>query len=530
MSNLRCAIRQYVLGLTVSLLLVSASTSNLLHAADDAVDTLLDLLPDRVNSIVLIDVSSLLDTPLAKSENWRDQQRQQPLASDLPFPMNARMAIRGMEVYPEGRAITESYNLLLLGNAADMDRIADAEGSKVELLAGKRAVLAPGKGYFVDFGKQRLGVFSPAYRQQVGQWVREDGASEATAEASYLINAIKSSQGQFVMALDLQDVFGPAQVTDWLNNSRTMGEKPKAIEAFASTLSSIQGIRLEVTVGDDAQGTLSVDFQKPLGASQAETLKSLLMEVLARQGYAFAEFASAPPKVDGKTLQIQAPLQKESLKDLVELGLVPMSKGTAEPSASLASGSAAANPQDNGKPQDNSKAVQQATFAYYTGVAKLIDSASARVRNEPENFPRLANTYDSLAKRISGFSLKDVDPEILKFGNEVASASRALAASYRGASVNVDALNKSITYEVNTNPYQSLYNQNYNHGYYWGGTTVTPGTYQVKSNKEQVRQEQVQAVTAEDPKRQQLFLMMQDDRQKARQYLNEKYNADPEAK
>lgn len=520
----RISSRQGVGLLTASVLWMTACFSAI-HGADPATDSLLSLMPDRVNAVVLIDVQKLLGTPLAKSEDWA--AKQQELASEFSFPLNARIALRGLELYPEGRAVTEAYNVILLGRSADMKQIATAEGGEVELLAGKPVVLAPGKGYFVDFGKQRLGVLSPAFRQQAGSWIRESGSAEKSPLESYLMETLKASEAQLVMALDLQDVFGTARVKDWLSNSQALVDKPKAVDAYAATLTSIQGIRLEVSVSDQSQAVLSVDFQKPLGASQGETLKAVLLEVLTQQGYGFKEFQEAPVAVSGKSLQLQTALQTDTLMEIVQLGLVPHTQGTGESSASLGDPQA---PKPVVNPQVAERKAQEATFAYYKTVAKLIDSSARRVQEEPENFPRLANNYDTTARRISELPIKDVDQEIVKFGASSASTARALAASYRGASVNVDALNKSITWEVNTNPYQSLYEQNYSHGYFWSGTTYDPNAWQVRSNKEQVRQEQVQAVTAEAPKRQQLTLMLQDDRQKARQYLNEKFNADPEAK
>jgi len=244
-------------------------------------------------------------------------------------------------------------------------------------------------------------------------------------------------------------------------------------------------------------------------------------------GYGFSEFKAATPVVKQNSLQLHATLAQESLQDIAQLALVPTTRATSGEAQSLSQSPEVKGPSE----KVVQKQKQDATFAYYKGVARLIDNAAARVEKDPTNFPWLANTYDTVSKRIGEFPIQSVDPEVIKFGGSVASNCRAIAASYRGASLNVDALNDSITYEVNTNPNQSLYTQNYSQGYWgWGGVTTDPRAWQVKSNKEDVRQKQVQAVTAEQPKRQQLSLMMQDQRQQVRQMLNEKYSTDPEAK
>ena len=156
------------------------------------------------------------------------------------------------------------------------------------------------------------------------------------------------------------------------------------------------------------------------------------------------------------------------------------------------------------------------TIDYYRDLEKIVTDlqASSRKSSDPS---RVASWCDNYARKIETASTVGVEPFLVSYGQSLAGKLKALGASLRGMQLEVDVLQNSVTWNVNVQP-----------GYVsagWWNVGYQPTVYNTTSNLREVREKQAQAVLAGAKQRDDVWAMIETEREAVRKKLRAKYGA-----
>jgi hypothetical protein len=171
-----------------------------------------------------------------------------------------------------------------------------------------------------------------------------------------------------------------------------------------------------------------------------------------------------------------------------------------------------------------------ASRRYFNNVNRILDDLD-RARARSSNYSRTAQWHFNFADKIDRLPTTGVDPDLLKYGSDVSAKLRAIGASLRGTAVQVNALNNTVVYNVEQTPvWQSGVD------WWWGGARTAWGPYNygmpqqvqtnVTSNLQEVRQRQAEIVQASEPERNQIWQMINDERNAVQREMIGRFGAE----
>jgi hypothetical protein len=166
----------------------------------------------------------------------------------------------------------------------------------------------------------------------------------------------------------------------------------------------------------------------------------------------------------------------------------------------------------------------QSSLAYYRETARLIRDLKGMLRNA-KDYEKTAMWHDNYARRIDDLPIAGVDAELVTYGADLSQYFRAVAASLRGESVRVNALNQSVTAEVQVNSWWGY--TGYKYGAFGG---YVPGPGEVQTNLRQVREAQAQAVSKGAEDRVLIWQMIDDRQNRVRIAMTKKYGVEFDVK
>lgn len=496
-------------------------------AAQD-VSGLLPFLPEDSNTIAVLRVRDLVNSPRGQKEGWAEKHETEFLQGAITIPPWVAALVRSSYARPGVPGGDWTAVVIPLPATYQMADLAKREGTEVQEIAGHAAVLSSRhNGYFVELqtsgeGKTPvLGGMSPATRQDISRWIAESHRSGAGLGLSqYLKNAAADDSAQIVLALDMHEMLDPVQVRYRLDGTTALKDKPEAKAKLRIDLQTLQGVQFKVRVGDNAAAEMRLDFGRQIG-DEGQYLKPLVIELLGDAGAELEEFADAQLRVAGSSATLSMSLSDESLRRVLSLV-------TAAPPASAAGRStpAATTPPEPG--QDSSTPNVTASKRYFHAVNRNIDDLQ-KAYGRAQSYARTAQWHENFAKRIEHLPTAGVDPALLEYGRTISSRLRALGASLRGTAVQVNALDRSVVYNVDVTPvYQSGVD------WWWGGARTAWGPYtygqpvnvNVTSNLADVRAKQAELVAASTPQREQIWQIIIDDRAATERAMVGKYGAE----
>jgi hypothetical protein len=241
------------------------------------------------------------------------------------------------------------------------------------------------------------------------------------------------------------------------------------------------------------------DFGRRIG-DEGKFVKPLFVEFLNDAGAALDELESAEVKVDGQTVTLRTPLSDESLRRVLSLI-------TAPPPPHSPGRAAQATP---APPQPASGPDAIASRRYFQAVSRNVDDLR-RAYARAQSYTRTAQWHDNFAQRIDHLPTAGVDPALVDYGRRISSQLRALGASLRGTGVKVNALDRTVVYQTDYVPANGF-------EWWWGGArtawgpVVNPQNVVVTSNLQEVRAKQAEVVAAAAPERDQIWQIINDER------------------
>lgn len=489
-------------------------------ASAEDVATLLRLVPPSANTLAVVRVGEIMETPRAKREGWKGETLKFLAGADT-VPAWVDALVVGAQFHP-GDKDRWVASLLSCPQGVSVEALAKSENRTLQQLGGATAMHTHRDAYYLQLKPDVLGVMSPALRQEASRWARSAAAATKPALSDFLSRAALSNS-HLVMAIDLQDMLDPQMIHHRLESTPSLKDKAPVVAALDKLFAGLKGVALFANVGDETHARIDLIFSESL-PPEAERLPALLFEMLADQRMMLEEFREGKVGVKGAVLSIDAKLSDAGLRRVLSMILspYPTSPTTSGAVALDASGrpqAAAAPPADDASQQERDAYVR-ANRKYYIGIAQTLQDLRD-MKGWAKNYSQVAGWIENYAQKIDNQPQVGIDKELIDYGADVSSKLRALASTTRGMVVEVKAAQATLTYrtDVNAMPVGG----GWGGGYGWGGGWGWMPHWSVTSNLEQVRTAQAQSVSNNSKQVEELRKYLEDLEAAVRRRMEQKY-------
>ena len=281
-------------------------------------------------------------------------------------------------------------------------------------------------------------------------------------------------------------------------------------------------------MNEKTHARLVVDFgRKPVNS--AKLLKGMLLNIIAESGMHVEELTNAAVEIEDQSLVLIMPnFSDSSLRMVLSLiapsAPVPSAPTPSEVAASekpapkSATPSPDPEPRSTAVPSSSSLPDAKASLKYFNTVNQCLDDLQQAGRRGDMNPTQSSTWHENMARKIDKLPTRGVDPGLVRYGAEMSERLRAIGASMRGISIEVNAAQKSIVWN-------STYDPGYAEMNFWGGYGYRAPSYQVSSNLQQVREKQADAVVRGAKDREAAWLIVQNERQRMTLEVNAKYGS-----
>jgi len=466
-------------------------------------DSLIRFVPHAANMVGVVRVDEILESPLARSEQWADR-REEFLGGATLVPPWADIVVLAALVHPTVPEETWTVALLPIRDSVDMKSIAWHENSTVQDLAGFPSVRSRRGAYLLQVAPNVLAVRTPDIRQQTARWLRML-AAETVSASEYLSQTVASAP-QILLALDMSDALDPAMMSRRLDELPELKNQHARHDELLKKIVGLRGLQFTANIDEAIHARVILDFVEELPESDAPYLRTLFLTVLNDLQAEVPELKHAVVTVEKRSLILSTKLSGPSLRRVMSLLISPAPAETTLP-----------NNVSNRDVRGRTEPTEEQTARYFASVTGIVDDLQ-RVNRKAKDYLRTATWHDNFAKRIDQLSIAGVESRVVEFGTETASRLRALAASLRGVAVEIDAQRRSVTYDTQVQPGWAAWNV-------WGGYGYRPGSWQVSSNLREIRERIAKAVADGAKEREQIWGFISDKRQSLTRDLRDKYGS-----
>jgi len=387
--------------------------------ADEPLAELLRRVPGSTNALAVIDVKALNATPIAKREGWRDRRQVFTDGTSL-LPKNVDRIVMASTI--DVSSFRNVWNLALIDlavNATPEELVAAERGAR-DQIAGHEVVWTPRDAYLIPLRSRLVAQFSPANRQELARWLRLEKESTVSKLSPFLSRAAGrvGREGQMVVALDLNDVFLPAAIREFLKASTALSANADR-DKISQVLSSIEGFRLSASADEEVTGTLVVEFGEAV-APLGEAAKPLLLEAISALGAEIEDLPKWEAISTGTTVVMKGKLSPGAMNRILTLFDLPnQADFTSSPGATPA------------EPQNSPKSVAQATKRYYTSIRTILDDLKGQKATSQGG---VALWYGRYARKIDSLPVLNVDPDLVNWGQQLSNSLRGVSSSFNGVS------------------------------------------------------------------------------------------------
>jgi hypothetical protein len=176
--------------------------------ADDLSELLLRV-PGDMNTVAVINVRAINQTPRAVKEKWRDNAQTEYLAGAIAVPPWVPVVVIGADLHP-GPGGDRSVALIPVDNSVNSEAVAKRENGVIQTVDDLTLVLSPRRGYFGFPAGGIVAVSGTLPRQDFARWVRAAKKPDKPAVSAYLQQAVAGHKDAHVLvATDLKDLFDP---------------------------------------------------------------------------------------------------------------------------------------------------------------------------------------------------------------------------------------------------------------------------------------------------------------------------------
>lgn len=404
------------------LLLVPACAATILAGsalADEPLAEMLRRLPSTTNALAVIDVKAANATPIAKREGWRD--RRQMMVDGATFlPKDVDRIVLASTINASSQENTENVALIDLSVNTSIDHLIHAERGTKDQVAGRDVVWTPRDAYMIPLKSRLLAQFTPANRQGLARWLKVEKEATVARLSPFLDRAVNEvgRSGQAVIALDLEDVLLPAMIREHVKASEALPSNADR-EKIVKLVSSLQGFRLTVSADEDVSGTLVVEFREAV-APLGDAAKPFLIEALTTLGAEIEDLPHWSAVATGTTVVMKGKLSPGAMSRILTLFDLPnQSDLPGSPGAGAA------------ESQNSVKSVAQETKRYYSSIRTILDDLKSQKATGQKG---MALWYGRYARKIDQLPVLNVDPDLVKWGQQLTDGLRQVSTAYDGVS------------------------------------------------------------------------------------------------
>ncbi len=402
-----------------------------IRSAEAQFRDLVEHLPEGVNTLALFNVESMLTSPLAEKEKWREGYQNMYASGLILVPPQTNRVVIGCQMDIELLVPHWHATVMDVDYEPSMIKVTAKYGGNVDEIDGQEAAVLPNNTYVIKFGTDAVGTMFPADRQQATRWVEHvyDDDNQKPALGEYLAEAESyadkdNNPTPIIMAIDLEHVLSPKMIRSRLESAKFLQGKKVDLDQLTGVLASVRGATLGITITDRVFGGLKVDFDQDVG-SLKDFAKPMLLEVLSNRGAMIQEFNDWNVEVGGKEILLRGPLFKSGLQRICSLLDAPADLRPEEPSSSV------------GDAASKQSLVARTTLQYYKMLEQLLGDLKQQKQTTGTTTAGLeAMWYQRYASKIEAMPTLNVDPEMVQFGVQLAGALRQANSAMRGVGVN----------------------------------------------------------------------------------------------
>jgi hypothetical protein len=332
-------------------------------------------------------------------------------------------------------------------SAAD---VAKRHGGVIDSVGNFQAAWIGRKTCVIKFAPRLFGLMSPASQQEATRWAENVASPRPDELSPYLRRAISYADTvgtQVILAVDLAGAFRAGDIRKTVADAELLDPLPE--DQAAAVLGSIQGVRFGVLVGEQLRGSVKLDFAEDAGVL-APVAKPLMLSIIARAGGMLTEFNDWKATVEGKTLSLDGALTPEGMQRL--FSVIAVDAAAVEPNsvAPATSASPSATPPAKASPS----LVAKASLMYFRAVSKYVED-SQRL-NRANSIEQAVMWLDNYTRKIDALSTRNVDPELVQYGQYAAgvfqSAVNSVYSAEQTLNAQAAAQQSNVTYRVGLLP------------------------------------------------------------------------------
>ncbi len=391
-----------VVGSAFATLLLSAAAP---CPAAEPFSDLVRRLPEGANAVLLIDAAALRRSEYGTRMGWAKNHQQDSLghAESLPAFVE-RMVIAG-DINPTTLKPVWRASVAASNEPITPAQLTQAEGGTLDAIAGHSVILSPRHAYYTTLAPQVVGSLYPANRQALGRWLRATGGGRDHL-SPYLQSALAAPAAPIVLAFDLTDLFDPPGLRGKLAKSPALAGRTADLARVTAAVAGLKGASRSVRAGAKLECELRLEGTD--AATLAPVAKGLVLEALSATGGAVGDAESWTARQDGTAVVLSGPVTEAGLRLLLSPLLSPAMTSAAGPGTAAPSG----------RPD------VAASQKYFRSVNKLIHDLK---QLKASTYSVLSRNYQNYAQQMDELPILGVDPELLKWGSDVAATLRGLA-------------------------------------------------------------------------------------------------------
>jgi hypothetical protein len=320
-----------------------------------------------------------------------------------------------------------------------------------------------------------------------------------------------------VVALDLAYAVSPAEVREYLDQSKAADGANVDLDSLSQLVAGIRGAALGIRIVDAPVGELRIEFARD-ATILAPLAKALVLEILADTGATVDDFYDWDGEVQGNMMYLRGPLSIRGLRrilSLVDLPTPPLE--TPEPRSPQPS-PGESEPAAPAESQVDSTAA--ASLRHFRSVSALMDDVLKPPRGTIKTMGQYALWLDRFSRKIDQLPIRNVDKDLLDYSAEVAATLRAVADGYRGVGIYAGALSRNPTIQYVGPAVDNAYFRSY--GYRYGNYAQRYHYYTRGPSPSKVaeRRGKAQAVASEAD----IVRQLEDQRAQIRRLMTERYD------
>jgi hypothetical protein len=389
--------------------------------AQQGFENMVARVPSRANVLVLFNVEKILASPVAEREGWREKHIKSYEAGLNVLPPDTLRFVLSSQIDFEFMTPTWQVDVYHIDRHLTLPAIAEKHNGKPDQFGDVKALKLPGDTYLVLFDDRTGSTFRPDNRQMVGRWIDLVKSRTQHALSPYLTKALGYADivgSPIILAVDLKNVISPVEIRERLGQSEVLKNFRADVDEVTSVLSTIEGVTLGITLGEQPFGAIKVEFGKEV-APLSSFAKPLLLEILRKRGVMIDDFINWQTKLSSTQVSLSGYLTEAGMNRIFSL--------VDAPNATMHSDSL-----EQAMPQQQQDPKAQPTLTYFREVTHLIDDLRGKGW---QTQGQAAVFFDKYARKIDQLPMLNVDSDMLDYGAYVANQMRQASAALRGAAI-----------------------------------------------------------------------------------------------